>query len=235
MSIWKKLFISLCIFCLLSCVPARGFAGDIDDSMPPVKHIPDCWFDRALFIGDSLTGLLSTYQMKNGGLGEAKILHINGLACHHFITKNALILYAGRSMPVEDVISESDSEKVFFMLAMNDIGTPIEKLRSCWQQVIERIQAKNPDVEIYIQSGTPVRSDFAYFTKENMDEYNQLQKEICENYGCIYVDVTVGMTDEDGYMKEEYWQDTVHLNRAGCAVWMKNLHDPSCYSVQPDL
>ncbi len=233
MRIWKKKIVGLCVLCLLISIPVTGLAGGINEDTDPAEQIPDSWFDRALFIGDSLTGSLSTYAMLNGGLGDAKIIHVNGLGCHHFITKNALIFYAGRSMPVEDVITESGSDKVFFMLAMNDIGTPIEKLRSCWQQVVERIQAKNPDVEIYIQSGTPMRSDFAYFTKANMEEYNQLQLEICESYGCTYVDVTVGMLDEDGYMKEEYRKDNVHLNRDGCAVWMRNLHDPSCYSIQP--
>ena len=36
-------------------------------------------------------------------------------------------------------------------------------------------------------------------------------------------------------MKEEYRKDNVHLNRDGCAVWIRNLHDPSCYSIQPVL
>ena len=203
------------------------------DSEEQSEELPDSWFDDALFIGDSLTGSLTTYNLMYGGLGNAKLIHVNGLACHNIIRKQQQVIYAGQAYRIEDAVAVSGAGKLYLMLAMNDIGTAINILEDSWEKVLERIQEKNPTVQIYIQSGTPMRSDFAYFTKENMDEYNELLKRICEKYNCTYVDVTDGLLDENGYMREELRQDNVHMNTEGCAIWMQNLHRIACYSPSP--
>ena len=207
-----------------------------EDEADLPETLPEEWFDDALFIGDSITGALSTHTLLNGGLGDATIVHTNGLGCHHIVRDSRKIPIMGTVMPIEDAVSASGCGKLYLMLAMNDIGTSdIENLRSCWEETLGRIIEKNPDLPIFVQSGTPIRQDRDYFSQEGMDEYNVMLSEVCEEMGCIYVDITEGLVDETGYMKSELQADIFHMNAEGCAIWVENLRNPASYSRLPDL
>ncbi len=197
--------------------------------------IAEEWFDDALFIGDSLTGSLSNYLFYNDGLGKAKIIYVNGLACHHIINKDQQIMYAGVSYPIEEAVSASGCQKLYLMLAMNDVGQTIDSLWECWSIMIGRIQDLCPDVEIYIQSGTPFSWDVGYFTKENMLEYNEMLKKLCLEKGLVYVDVTSGLVDENGFLKLELQKDNCHMQNAGVELWIENLKNPDFYFSADDL
>ena len=205
---------------------SAGESGIIDEA----NTIAEEWFDDALFIGDSQTGALAAYTLMNGGLGKALIYHVNGLACHHIVEGEKSYSFKGRDCSLTDVIALSGAKKLFLMLAMNDIGTrPIDELKNHWAEVIASIREQCPGVEIYIQSGTPVESDFGYLTRDNMEEYNKMLKEVCHDNNCWFVDVTRDLPDASGYLKEEYKKDNVHMNPDGCAIWVRNLKNPDSY------
>ena len=192
------------------------------------------WFDDALFLGDSLTGSLNIYNIQSGGLGDALIFHVNGLAVHHIVEKDTHFNFKGQSCSIDEAAALSGAGKLFLMLAMNDVGTrPIEQLHEDWAIMLARIQERCPDMAIYVQSGTPLRLDVNYFTRENMADYNDMLRAVCEETGCVYVDVTPGLADEDGYLKDEYRLDDLHLNPEGCTVWVENLRRAASYSVPP--
>ena len=200
------------------------------------SDLPESWFDDVLFFGDSITGSLYAYYLNYGGLGEASFLYVNGMAVHHIIQYDRQIPVMGKMMNIEDAVAASGCGKLYLMLAMNDIGTSdIENLRSCWEETLGRIIEKNPDLPIFVQSGTPIRQDRDYFSQEGMDEYNVMLSEVCEEMGCIYVDITEGLVDETGYMKSELQADIFHMNAEGCAIWVENLRNPASYSRLPDL
>ncbi len=200
----------------------------------PLRELPEDWFDDALFLGDSITGSLYAYNMVYGGLGDANFLYVNGMACHHITQYARTFPVRGTQMEIEDVVAESGCGKLFLMLAMNDVGTDeIDDLRLCWETVLDRILERNPGVTVYVQSGTPILMDVEYFTRENMNAYNAMLEEVCASRGCVYVDITPGLANEEGYMKPEFSNDNFHMNHAGCAVWVSNLKDPASYSVTP--
>lgn len=201
------------------------------------EQLPESWFDDALFIGDSMTGSLRSYSMIHGGLGEAKLIYVDGLACHHIVRKNQKVSFMGQTCSPEQAAELAGAKKLFFLLAANDVGTPIDELEACWRTMLENIQAACPETMIYLQSGTPFRSDSGYFTRENMNEYNALLRSLCEEYGCVYVDITKDLVNEDGFLIDDYRNDindNVHMNPAGCAIWVDNLRDPASYSVAPE-
>ena len=204
---------------------------------PEAKELPEDFFDDALFIGDSLTGSLRTYLMKNSGLGTAKLIAVNGIACHNIVLKNQKLVFMGKACSPAEAASMADAKKLFLLLAANDVGTrTIEELRSCWDNMIADIQEANPDISIYVQSGTPFRGDVNYFTKENMDEYNDMLRAMCEESGCVYVDITEGLLTEEGYLDDSFRvgvEDNVHMNQDGCAIWVRNLRNPDSYSISP--
>lgn len=196
-------------------------------------ELPESFFDDALFVGDSLTGSLQAYTLQAGGLGKAKIVYWNGLACHNIMMHEQKLVFMGKSMTPAEAAQKAEAKKLFLLLAANDVGTEkIEKLRECWDGMLADIRKACPEIEIYIQSGTPFRGDVNYFTKENMDEYNDMLRKLCAESDCVFVDITEGLLTDDGYMNDRFRisaQDNVHMNQDGCAIWVKNLKNPASY------
>ena len=182
--------------------------------------IPEEWFDNALFFGDSLTSSLGGYTMYFDGLGEAQFVHKNGMACHHLTRDNEKVFYAGKLCSLAEIAELSGAGKLFIQLAMNDLGRPLDELEESWKTVIHSIQDRCPDIEIYIQSGTPVHVDIGRFSKQNMLDYNEMLKNVC---------------DENGYMPVKLMNNNEHFNNNGCVIWIDNLRDSRSYSVRPDF
>ena len=221
----RFLIILLIVIMLLSfsVIPAQSaFAED---------EIPEDWFDDALFIGDSITGSLCNKVLMDGGLGQAQILYVNGLSCHGIIRDNRTIPYMGNGLAISEILQKSKANKLFLMLAMNDIGQKDEVLVESWTKLISNIREKCPDVKIFIQSGTPLFFEHDWFTNANMTAYNELLQNLCEELDCVYVDVTAGLAGADGCMLEEYHLDSLHLTIAACEIWIKNLKEPANYSA----
>ena len=58
-------------------------------------------------------------------------------------------------------------------------------------------------------------------------------RELAEENGCAYVDVAEALTGEDGCLPEELSFDGVHLNRAGCRLWLDYLRTHSVAEEAP--
>ena len=56
---------------------------------------------------------------------------------------------------------------------------------------------------------------------------------LAEENGCAYVDVAEALTGEDGCLPEELSFDGVHLNRAGCRLWLDYLRTHSVAGEAP--
>ena len=199
------------------------------------QELPEAFFDDALFIGDSLTGSLRSYLMQNGGLGTAKLVSVNGIACHNIVLKDQKLVFMGKACSPAEAASLAGAKKMYLLLAANDVGTrTIEELRACWDTMISEIRELNPEIKIYVQSGTPFRGDVNYFTKENMDEYNEMLRAMCEESGCVYVDIAHFFKDEFNALADVYCSDQyVHITNEAAALWASLLRDPYRYSVNP--
>ena len=216
---------------IMICAMKPGLEAGADDR----TEIPEQWFDDALFIGDSITGALGNYALFNGGLGKAQVVRANGLACHNIVENTQGVLYKGKMCSIGEVAELSGAAKLFLLLVMNDLGVPMDELRECWKTMVADIRERCPEMEIYIQSGTPVRTDIGRFSMQNIREYNDMLRDICEETGCAFVEIQEGLTDETGYMKKEFYADNEHINNKGCVVWMENLKNPASYSIPPVL
>ena len=101
--------------------------------------------------------------------------------------------YNGVEVRIEDAIQDIGKKKIFILLGMNDICSwGVEESVDAMKDFTDMILEKNPDVQIYIQSATPmvggkVRED--YLNNENIREYNELIKPICEERGFVYLDI----------------------------------------------
>ena len=189
------------------------------------------FFDDAAFVGDSVSLKLQRYQAATGVLGNATFLTAGSYSVYHAVNNSMFVTYRGQQMSPEDALAACGAKKVFILLGMNDIGRSdvgIDKTITNWGVFLQRIREKNPDITIYIQSGTPIHSarDKGLLSNDNMNKYNEKLKAFAQQNGCIYIDIATGMKDENGDLKDAYCSDQyVHLSDAGCAAWVNALRN----------
>lgn len=202
-------------------------------SPPEVFSGPAEFFNDAVFVGDSVSLKLSYYAATNGSLGSAQFLVRGSYSLFHAVNGTMRMTYRGQEMHLEDAIAATGASKVFLMLGMNDIGAyGINKTMDNWEILLGRIRAALPDVEIYIQSMTPVWTggEKGGLNNHNADLYNQRLKTFAETNGCRYVDVASYMKDGTGGLATEYCSDSyVHLTDRGAAAWVAVLKDYAGY------
>ena len=93
------------------------------------------------------------------------------------------------------------------------------------------LKNSNPTAEIVLM--TPTYNDNGTSTQSCLDPYVRKVIKLAEENGCAYVDVAEALTGEDGCLPEELSFDGVHLNRAGCRLWLDYLRTHSVAGKVP--
>lgn len=188
---------------------------------------PSTFFSDAVFIGDSVSRMLGIYNTRVGLVAGATFISKGSYSVRHAVDNTMLLDFRGKAMKIEDAINESGCKKVFLMLGMNDIGIyGVTKTMNRWKVLLDRLQKNCPDVEIYIQSATPIYtgSEIGALNNERMDAYNASLKEFAENNGCTFIDVASYLKDHTGGLAAKYTSDRyVHLSNPGSQVWIDVL------------
>ena len=205
--------------------------------MPVVPFDEEKFFSESAFIGDSVTLALRNYCTSNPkALHGATILCAGSYAVRHAIDKvggtNVIsITYQGEKMRPEDALAAAGVKRVFIMLGLNDIGLlGIDKTITNWGTLVSKIRSKCPDIEIYIQSGTPLYIGKGSLNNTNMDKYNVKLQQFCKDNGCYFVNVAETLKDSEGVLRKEYCSDNYcHLTTAGVKAWIAYLkaHAPT--------
>ncbi len=185
------------------------------------------FFDDAAFIGDSVTLKLRNYHQKTKALGNTTFLCVGSYSVNNALTGQLKLTYKGKEMGPADALAACGAKKVFILLGMNDIAlTGIDKAINNWATLIQRIREKNPDIEIYIQSGTPIykSGEIGDLNNANMDKYNVRLQAFAQQNGCHYIDIATPMKDSSNGLAEKYCSDKyVHFTDAACKLWIDIL------------
>lgn len=205
--------------------------GDVvEDSMVPM--LPDgiedgSFFDDAVFVGDSILVSVQTYAMLEKCFGNATFLCRPGFSLRFVVDKSMKMTYRGRSMTIPEAVEACGANKVFIQFGMNDIATLfIDNNVDYWNTLIAEIRERCPDILIFIHRSSPIYREEGMFNNENMSYYNSLLDGIAEENGCFLIDTATPLTDENGFLIEEYCSDHYcHLSMEGCAVWERTLKD----------
>ena len=203
---------------------------------PDLSPLPESWFDDAVFFGDSISVTLGNYADRTGILGDALFLCEFSYSVHNAISGQLKIWYQNQQYAPEDVLPLTGATKVFTMLGVNDVALPggVDKTMEYWRQYIANIREKNPDILIFIESCLPVMYEFSGRNNDIIDDYNIRLRELCEETGCIYVDVAHYLKDEKNLLALEYCSDYgEHITYEGARVWAEQLRNPENYSVNP--
>lgn len=197
----------------------------VGDSKP--TDASTAFFNEAAFIGDSVTLKLRNYNTSKGVLGSTTFLCQGSYSVAHAVNNTMYLKYQGAEVTPQDALAACGAKRVFILLGMNDIALHgIDKTIENWGKLVSNIREKCPDMEIYIQSGTPIykEGERGKLNNQNMDKYNVQLKAFAAANNCTYIDVNASFKDSAGGLAEKYCSDAyVHFTDAACQLWVKIL------------
>ena len=200
--------------------PAVTIAGEPTQS-------PAEFFEHAAFIGDSVTLKLRNYNTANKSLYGATFLCQGSYSAAHAVNNTMYLSYQGQNITPQDALKACGADKVFILLGMNDIALHgIDKTIENWGKLIANIRSTCPDIDIYIQSGTPIylEGEVGSLTNKNMDAYNVRLLEFAKANNCYYIDVNTPFRNSNGGLAKVYCSDAyVHFTDTACKLWVDIL------------
>lgn len=203
--------------------PGSDNKGD-DDKKPDLspepltfRDAPDGYFDDALFIGDSRT--VGIQQC--GGIDGATYFCSVGMSAYGVRFESVNISGLG-SVSLETLLASRDFSKVYIMLGINDIGGNLPTVAGNIQKVIDLVQKYEPNAIIYVEATIHVGAHpaaVASVNNTNINAYNELLKELCDDETVFYLDVNPVFDDELGNLGEQYSTDGIHFTAQYYKEW----------------
>lgn len=199
--------------------------------VPERPLVQDTYFDDVVFLGDSRTDGLRLYS----GIKNGIFLCSTGATVESVFNKSVETVVG--EMPLLDALALLDCGKIYIMLGINELGwNGTETFRTQSTELIRRIQTDHPDAEIVIQSILPVSAkkddEGRYVNNGRIDEYNQVWMDLAEELDVAYLNVAEGVAGEDGLLPSDLCYDGVHLNKAGCRLWLDYLRTHAVGDIQ---
>lgn len=187
--------------------------------------------ERILFTGSSLMEQFPVNELCMD-LGRKEVVYNRGIG--GFTTDDFL-------ENIETVLFDLKPARIFINIGTNDIRDGYE--RETWQEhlfgnyekIIRECRRRLPETAVYMMAYYPVnpfvpgaqtpaaKEMLKVRTNENIAVANRKVRHLAENYGCHYIDVNNGLTDETGNLKAEYTTDGVHMYPSAYRKILENL------------
>lgn len=196
--------------------------------VPESEAVEDAYFEDAVFLGDSRTEGFHLYS----GLESGTYFYAVGATVESVFTKNVWPADGKEKVPLLDALAETACGKVYLMLGINELGwSKKETFHDQYAKVIDRVREDHPEAEIVLQTILPVSAKQdakgSYVNNARIGVYNQVIRALAEEKDCALVDVAEALAGEDGCLPKELNFDGVHLNPAGCKIWLDYLRTHS--------
>ena len=196
--------------------------------LPETEAVEDTYFDDAIFLGDSRTEGLSLYS----GLKTGHFYTTVGATVESVFSKKNYDTGSGGKVPLLDATAGQECGKIYIMLGINELGwSKTKTFQDQYAKLIDRVREDHPEAKIVLQSIPPVsakqEAKKTYVNNARIAVYNEVIKTLAEEKECYFLDVAACLTGEDGFLPKDWNFDGIHLNPAGCRVWLGYLRTHS--------
>jgi lysophospholipase L1-like esterase len=128
-----------------------------------------------------------------------------------------------------DSVLKYQPKKIFLMIGINDIsaGTDNETIYKNIVEIVNRIQ--NQSITPFVYSILHVTKNYKHAKltvkeiNDAVDRVNDKVSKYCRENQITYIDLNALLLNDEGYLKDEYSYDNIHLNNLGYEVWIKSL------------
>jgi lysophospholipase L1-like esterase len=185
---------------------------------------------QILFVGSSLMEIFPIEKMqKDKNLGLDKVIYNRGVRA----TTTADLLDH-----MDTLIFNLEPSKVFINIGSNDIGfnIPEDIYLANYDNILRQIKAKLPDTVVYVMAYYPINTidDFGeeksehdqlykHRSNELLEMANTKIKRLAEKNGYEFINVNVGLTDDNGNLRKELTFDGAHMLPNGYEIVLANL------------
>ena len=246
------------------------------DPSDPLTPIPeslsadpiDSHFNNSLFLGYSImmhfgryvgqwrTEIDSTIMGNSINVGAVGISFWSNSQQSPSMSSNSLPRYRGVAYNFEDLPFATGCTTMYIGLTCYSEMKVYSDPQSASEEVIEgvnKIKAKNPNVNIVLLSGTYNTGTFEQLgsryskrlSNENIRKFNNFILDYCNQNGVDFVDVSTPLTNGYGLMPIEYSSDNdYHIAKDAFLIWIDVLRDYARkkeagtwknYTVMPEL
>ena len=181
-------------------------------TVPESEPVGDDWFADACFIGHSQVVGFKKYS----GI-TMDYFAVEGFDAWDTLNFPYFRGHNGRDAPLKKVLSIYQYSKVYIMLGINDASNKkdrVEQFMVPMRQILDLVRQLQPDAKIYILSLTPVgrtTPNLILYNRDTTIFYSQMLKDLSREYGTEYLDVFRVLSDSEGYFKEGYSGDGIHI------------------------
>lgn len=187
---------------------------------------------QLLFVGSSLMEWFPINEMQFS-LDIDHVIYNRGIAG----TTTTELLEA-----MDECIFDLEPSKIFINIGSNDIGSigpggyKKEKLIANYNEIMNKIQERLPECEVYVMAYYPINSIadfgldetmkaimFTTRTNDNIIEANEAVEELAKKHGFNFINVNEGLADEEGNLKAEFSMEGLHLWPNAYSVILENM------------
>lgn len=189
------------------------------------ETVTESYFDDALFIGDSRTVGIKKYT----DLGNASFYSETGMSIYNLFDKKLLEpTISDEKKSLEDVLTENTYGKIYLMVGINELGRgTADTYFAEYSKVVERIRQLQPEAIIFIEGNMNVTKEKSdndpIFNNVNIGIRNAKIAALANQKDIFYIDINEAVTDDEGYLMDEYTFDDVHLKAKYYSIWKEFL------------
>ena len=235
----------LCVLCLAVLIPVQPVsaapAAAADLRLNLQAGLLNTYFSESLLIGDSVMTGYEFYCRSHeaGPVSEAKFLASGSLSAHNALwtisSASVHPVYMGEKRYLWDSIRMIAPKRAFFFLGLNDMNMGSDSVER-YKELIDRILAETPDLEIHIISTTYTLAGISsgHLNNDNIRAFNTAMQELAAQEGWGFVDLAEPLSDGNGNLLPAYCSDRyVHHTNAAYAVWTQVLTDYALTQITP--
>lgn len=184
--------------------------------------------DSVVFFGDSTTAHLAVRggipreRVWSGSESTVRFSSVNSERCVHLST--------GENLTLADAVRRVRPRVLVITLGVSGgAGVLSEKdFKETYKKMLLSVKEASPETKIYVQSILPLSDKsvkyYKKITKEAVITANGWIREVCASLSVPYINTHDLLTDETGYLKQEYQNDEyMHLTSAAYEVILSNI------------
>ena len=183
----------------------------------------DAFFADAAYLGNSLVDGLRLFA----GLKTVDFYCATSVSVVSAMNSATTPLANGSKGTLVQALTEKQYGKIYIELGINEIGYDSDYFAGLYGAMIDQIQAKEPEADIYISAVLPVtkkKNDSGQvFNNTRVRLYNDTLRKLAEEKNCYFLDLYSAFADADGNLPAEWSSDGVHLQAAYYSVWEKYM------------
>ncbi len=167
------------------------------------------FLEGCAFVGDSICS----------GLGHYGIIPMNSVIAQGNIAARNIFDFTftvdGSELSLVSALVNVNPEYVVFSMGINDVNiTSEEEFAENYREILSTVEGFLPNAELIVVSITPIGTESAFTSNENIDNFNKaLGEMIAENEKWHFVDVTGELKNSENALKTDYSSgDGIHLS-----------------------